>query len=41
MSIENKIKQYLNEALDATDKVKQNDVDHVMPWLNSHEVKRD
>ena len=41
MSIENKIKQYLNEALDATDKVKQNDVDHVMSWLNSHEVKRD
>ena len=41
MSIENKIKQYLNEALDATDKIKQNDVEHVMSWLNSHEVKRD
>ena len=41
MSIEKRINQYLNEALDATDKVKQNDVEHVMSWLNSHEVMRD
>lgn len=41
MSIEKKINQYLNEALDATDKIKQNDVEHVMSWLNSHEVQRD
>ena len=41
MDLKKKIDQYLNEGLDATDKVKQNDAEHVMSWLNSHEVKRD
>ena len=41
MDLKKKIDQYLNEALDATDKTKQNDVEHVMSWLNSHEVQRD
>ena len=41
MDLKKKIDQYLSEALDITDKIKQNDVKDVMSWLDSHEVKRD
>lgn len=41
MNIEKRINQYLNEALDATDKLKQNDVEHIISWFDSHEVRRD